>query len=351
MQNYSCKNCGAELFWDTQAGCLKCQYCDSEYQAEDFADHTVDPNAAQDPETIDTQYAATEVEDGMVLYKCSTCGGEVVALPTTMATICPYCGEAISITSKSAGMFRPEMCIPFKQSKKEIMEVYKQYVNKSLLTPKTFKEESTIEKITGLFAPFYLHDVYGSGNYVFTGETTSARKRGDDRVTTHKVYDLSVRTSGEFKKIPTDASTKLENKLMEAIEPYKYDEEKPYNPAYMAGFVAEQGDDEKADLDERAETRFKTGLRDKARSLFSGYSGVTVKTENVNISKHDSQYVMLPVWMLNVKHGDKKYTFAINGQTGKVSGKLPMDVGKLALIGAGVFGAADLIVALISMFA
>jgi DNA-directed RNA polymerase subunit RPC12/RpoP len=350
MQNYNCKNCGAELFWDTQAGCLKCQYCDSEYQAEDFTDQTIDPAAAKDPETIDAAYASTEVEDGMVLYKCGTCGGEVVALPTTMATICPYCGEAISITSKSAGIFRPEMCIPFKQSKKEIVEIYTQYVNKSLLTPKEFKEESTIEKITGLFAPFYLHDVSGAGDYVFAGETTTSRKRGDDKITTHKVYDLSVRSFGEFNKIPTDASVKLENTLMEAIEPYKYEDSKDYNPAYMAGFVAEQGDDDKSELNERAETRFKTGLREKAKSLFSGYSGITVKSENVNISKHDSQYVMLPVWMLNVKHGDKKYTFAINGQTGKVSGKLPMSGGKLALIGGIVLGTVDIIAALISVF-
>ena len=124
---------------------------------------------------------------------------------------------------------------------------------------------------------------------------------------------------------------------MNALEPFNYEDIKDYNPAYMAGFLAEQTDDDKASLDVRAEERAKEGMRQSARQQLSEYSSLMQQMEHHDIVDHQSDYTMLPVWMLNVKHKDKRYTFAINGQTGKVVGKLPMDKLKLALIGAGSF--------------
>jgi DNA-directed RNA polymerase subunit RPC12/RpoP len=350
MQNYNCKTCGAELHWDTHAGCLKCKFCESEFQPEDFADNTVAQQVQS--EEVNPEFTTTAVEsEDMSIYECKNCGGEVVTLKTTMATVCPYCGEAISITSKSVGAFRPELCIPFKQDKKEITKLYKSYVSRSFLTPKSFKEEHTVEKIQGLFVPFYLHTMTDKAQHQFSGEKTSSHKRGYDKVTKHDVYDLQINAVGTFEKIPTDGSVRIDNKLMDAVEPFDYQQCKPYNPAYMAGFMAEQIDDDIATMNDRAETRAKEGMRSKARDAFSDYSSLVVKNEHQTINDHKSQYVMMPLWMLNVKHNNKKYTYAINGQTGKVVGKLPMDKIKLFFIGLGVFLASDLIIALISMFA
>lgn len=351
MQNYSCKNCGAELFWDTKAGCLKCQYCDMEYKPEEFDDKTISEEPVSEPEIVEQEYTNVDLTEDMVVYRCDTCGGEVVALKTTMATICPYCSEAISITSKSVGEFRPEQCIPFKYDKKQIMQIYKDYVNKSFLTPKEFKQDNIIEKIQGIFTPFYLHDIDLRAAHSFEGEKVTSSRSGYDKIDTHKVYELSIQSLGKFEKIPTDASVKIENSLMDAIEPFDYKECKDYNPAYMAGFVAEQTDEEMASMEERAKTRSTQSVREKNRAAFNSYSRVTQKSENLNFLSHDKKYVMLPVWLLNVKHGDKKYRFAINGQTGKIVGKLPINFGKLIGLSAGAFAVVDLIAALLFSFA
>jgi DNA-directed RNA polymerase subunit RPC12/RpoP len=287
----------------------------------------------------------------MSVYECKNCGGEVVALNTTMATICPYCSEAISITSKSVGNFRPNLCIPFKKSKEQIVEIYKNYVNKSFLTPKAFKEQSTIEKIQGLFTPFYLHDLKDHAIHNFEGEKTSSMKRGYDKVTTHNVFRIRVEANGTFEKVPTDASVRISNQLMDSIEPFDYGELKDYNPAYMAGFIAEQTDDNKEDMDKRAEDRAKSGMKERARGAFSGYSCVETVSENDNIYEHTSSYAMLPIWLLNVNYANQKYTFAVNGQTGKVVGKLPMDKMKLFFIGCGTFLASDVVLTILSLLA
>ena len=348
MQNYNCQNCGAELYWDVQASCLKCRFCDSEYQVSDFEDGTI----AEEPvksEDAEQEFVNTEVSEEMVVYECKNCGGEVVALKTTMATICPYCSEAISITSKSVGEFRPEICIPFQKDKKAAMELYKNYVSQSFLTPKAFKEQSVIEKIQGLFVPFHLHTIKDKASHTFHGERHTSRRVGYDRITTHRIYNLNVCASGEFERVPTDAAAGIQNDLMDALEPFDYTGLKDYNPAYMAGFLAEQRDDDPAKMDERAEERVKEGMEARARGAFSGYLGMNLVDKNDIIENHKSEYAMIPVWLLNVNHEGIKYTFAINGQSGKVVGKLPVDKKKLALIGAGVFIATDLIVALIAM--
>ena len=349
MQTYYCKNCGAVLYWDASHDCLKCQFCDEEYQITDFEDKS---NTDQEvkSEALDKEYVATETTDDMSVYECKTCGGEVVAMNTTMATVCPYCGEAISITSKTVGDFRPELVIPFKNKKKEAEEIYRNYVNKSFLTPKEFKEDNLIEKIQGLFTPFQLHTICDTARHSFKGEKVSSHKSGYDKVDTHKVYNLSITADAKFDKLPTDASKKIENELMDALEPFNYADLKDYNPAYMAGFIAEQRDEEPEAMEKRALDRCKTAMDQKARQAFTGYSSVSQQSENHNITSHEQNYAMLPVWILNVKHGGQNYKFAINGQTGKVVGKLPVDKAKLIKICAACFGVAEILVTTVMMF-
>ncbi len=347
MQNYNCKNCGAVLYWDVKEDCLKCEFCGSKYHPSDFEDHTVTKEEVKSEEK-EKEFTNSEAAEEMVVYACDNCGGEIVTLKTTMATICPYCGEAISITSKSVGNFRPELCIPFQKDKKEIMQLYKNYVNRSFLTPAKFKSDHTIEKCQGLFTPFYLHTLNDKAKHIFKGERSSTRRRGDDQVTTHQVYQLVLEANGKFERIPTDGSVRIDDSMMEAIEPFDYSACKPYNPAYMAGFAAEQTDDDLSKLSQRAEQRIKEGMKNKAEEAFTGYGGVILEQDMHQISNHSSEYVMLPVWLLNVKYGGEKYTFAVNGQSGKVSGKLPIDKTKLISLVLGSFFLSDLLLALIS---
>ena len=343
MQNYKCKFCGAELYWNTDEGCLKCNYCESTYQPSDFDDATQSEVIITEKPVEPIYTAASETEQ-MVVYECKTCGGEVVAMETTMATICPYCGEAISITSKSAGEFRPQLLIPFEKSKELIVQSYKDYVNRSLLTPRKFKKEHTIEKIQGLFSPFNLHTVVEHSKHRFSAETTSSSRRGDDKITHHRVYDLAIIADGKFKRIPTDGVKTLDNALMDSLEPFEYSALTPYNPAFMAGFLAEQIDEDDEKMSVRAEARSKNGMTEKARAAFRGYQDLRLINEEHEVKEHIKEYVMLPVWLLNVKHGDENYQFAVNGQTGKVVGKLPMDIKKLILILLGAFVASDIII-------
>lgn len=54
-------------------------------------------------------------------------------------------------------------------------------------------------------------------------------------------------------------------------------------------------------------------------------------------------YALLPVWLLNTRYKDKLYTFAMNGQTGKFIGELPVCKKKYWGYFAGMFAGFSLL--------
>ena len=60
---------------------------------------------------------------------------------------------------------------------------------------------------------------------------------------------------------------------------------------------------------------------------------------NIQFNNGRAKYALYPVWLLNTTWEGKKYTFAMNGQTGKFVGNLPLDKRKLTGWFAGLLGA------------
>ena len=350
MQKFNCHTCGAELYWDAEAGALKCKYCDSVFQPSDFEDATVDADPTVDT-TIDAKYSnnAEAAIEGMVIYKCTNCGAEVVTSETTMATTCAYCGRAISLTNKTAGEFRPDKVLPFKITKEKATEIYKKYIKSSPLTPKLFSEEQTIKKMQGLYVPFFLHSANLNASATVNAENVKHSRHGDDRIDHHSIYRIDVDMVGNYEKIPTDASKKIENSLMDNLEPFDLKVLTDFNPAFMAGYFAEQPDEKTEDTIDRAISRMDDAMKEKIKEVSGNYSSKTIGAYHGDFNNKSAEYAMLPIWLLNVEYQDKMYTFAINGDTGKAVGKLPMSKAKLAAYAAASFFGSQIVFILLNL--
>lgn len=356
MQKYNCKNCGAELYWDSNANCLKCEYCDSEYQASDFETQT--PESADDtntgdtaPETADQFATATDESDSLelVVYKCSHCGAEIVTAKSTIATTCAYCGRAISITGKLVDNFKPDAVIPFLIDEAKAKDIYQKYIHSTFLTPKTFGTESTLKKMKGIYVPFWLHSFQNRTNALLHCENTVSKRRGHDKIVEHHMYHVTMDTQGVFTNIPTDALKNLDNALMDAIEPFDYNKLKEFNPAYMAGFYAEEYNEDDAATLDRAKDRAKETMLLQTRDAAGAYGVKTIHSSSDTFSNTVSRYAMLPVWLLNVEYQGKDYLYAINGETGKIAGKLPMCKKKLLGSIAGSLAGSYLVITLVKL--
>ena len=78
-----------------------------------------------------------------------------------------------------------------------------------------------------------------------------------------------------------------------------------------------------------------------------GYVTVIPTSKNLQVNNTKAKYVLLPVWMLHTKYKDKTYTFAMNGQTGKMTGTFPICPKRSAAWFAGICAGVTALVSLI----
>ncbi len=335
LLKYQCTACGGPLHFDVNKQLIICDYCDSEYTKEYFKEEEEGQS-----EKIDWNIEGT-VKDHEVIgeqsgFICSSCGAEIVSDGNTVATECMYCGNPVVITNNVSGMVKPDMVLPFKIDKVEAEKLLKQFYNKKFLLPSTFKDQNRISKIVGMYIPFWLFTGKGEGDIVFDARNVKKWTSGEYRYTETKIYHANRAGDLQFEKVPVDASKKMLDNYMDGLEPYDYNDLKSYSSTYMAGYFADKFDVSVDECSERAKIRIVNSTIDTMKETVTGYSTVSVKNSNIKMSNDEISYVLLPVWMLNTKYKDKMYQFAINGQTGKVSGELPIDKLKKNLLFAGI---------------
>ena len=332
MLKYQCPKCTGPMHFDTSIQMVVCDYCDAQFPESYFQpDEPATPTEEVDWK-IEGNVKKNEVMEEQSGFICTSCGAEVVSDGNTAATECMYCGNPIVLTDNVSGMVKPDMVLPFKIDKAEAEKMLKGFYNKKFLLPSAFKDNNRIRKIAGMYIPFWLFSGKGDGYLYMDGQTSRTTREGDYKVTTTKHYDVRRAGTVDFTNIPVDASEKMEDNYMDGLEPYDYSELKEFSPSYMAGFFADKFDVSVEDCTERAKVRVLSSTKESMRATVKGYSSVVETGSNIQFVTDDVRYAMLPVWMLNTKFEDKMYHFAINGQTGKVSGDLPIDKNKKRLL-------------------
>lgn len=357
INEYKCPSCGGAIEFDSHSQKMKCPYCDTEFDLETLKkyDEQLSKEAEQKDDISDwqtdpgKQWQEGET-DGMNVYTCKSCGGEIVSDENTGATSCPYCGNPVILTERFRGALRPDMVIPFKLDKKAAKEAYYKHIKGRPLLPKVFRRENHIDEIKGIYVPFWLFDadVAADARYKATKVRTWSDSDYDYTETSYYSVDRSGNMS--FVSVPVDGSSRMPDDLMESIEPYKVADAVEFQTAYLSGYLADKYDVDAQQSTDRARERMKESAQDVLRDTVKGYVSVIPENTNVRISGGDAKYALYPVWILNTTWRGKKYIFAMNGQTGRMTGDLPVDNGAYTrwLLGlTAVFSIAAYLVALL----
>ena len=357
INEYKCPSCGGAIEFDSHSQKMKCPYCDTEFDLETLKkyDEQLSKEAEQKDDISDwqtdpgKQWQEGET-DGMNVYTCKSCGGEIVSDENTGATSCPYCGNPVILTERFRGALRPDMVIPFKLDKKAAKEAYYKHIKGRPLLPKVFRRENHIDEIKGIYVPFWLFDadVAADARYKATKVRTWSDSDYDYTETSYYSVDRSGNMS--FVSVPVDGSSRMPDDLMESIEPYKVADAVEFQTAYLSGYLADKYDVDAQQSTDRARERMKESAQDILRDTVKGYASVIPENTNVRISGGDAKYALYPVWILNTTWRGKKYIFAMNGQTGRMTGDLPVDNGAYTrwLLGlTAVFSIAAYLVALL----
>lgn len=334
VKTYKCPGCGADMKFDAAAGKLSCEYCETELTVAEA--EALDEANKQDAESADSEDVIDETNEAesfgcsadLIKYKCSTCGAELVTDEHTAATFCNYCGSPNLLSERLEGERMPAKVIPFKITRQKAEDIYREWCKKGKLTPGEFVKQSTIEKISAIYVPFWLYD-YGA-NAKIRANCTKVRstRRGDYQYTYTDHFRVYRDVSAEYLKIPADASVKMPDDMMDKLEPFNYNELVDFSMPYLSGYMAEKYNYTSEELAKRVESRISGYITDEGRKTINGYASVSISGKNVTLSKKVADYVMLPVWMLTYRYKGKEYMFAINGQTGKLVGNRPVSAGK-----------------------
>ncbi len=334
LKQYKCPSCGGPINYDATSGNLKCPYCSSEFEIgtlqgydEDLKNTVEEELNWLDKPGLDW---TEEEESKLRHYVCESCGGEIIADINTGATRCPYCGNSVIVPQKFSGDLKPDLVVPFKIEEKQAKEAYRNHLKGKPLLPKFFNDENRINELKGIYVPFWLYDaeVDMAARY----RATRSRSWSDSNFRYVETSYFSIYREGEigFDNVPVDGSTNIDNALMESIEPFDISEAVDFKTAYLAGYLADKYDISAEDSEYQANQRIRNSAETALASTVRGYDSIALESMNMSLNNHTVKYCLLPVYILNTTYKGEKFTFAMNGQTGKLVGDLPVDRGAYA---------------------
>lgn len=308
---FKCKNCGGNTVYAPERGKMYCPHCEGMDSEEQIGDNS--------------------------LVQCVNCGAPLQLSEYTSACRCEHCGTYLIFDERISEPFKPRLILPFHVSRKMAVEQLEREFTNRLFAPSDFMSVKSLEKMEGIYVPFWLYDY--DVDYDFAGEGTRIRTwtSGDMEYTETSYYEVIRKMDADFEQVPVDASYVMADGVMDLMEPYDYQGLMDFSPKYMSGFVSERYNQQADELAARAEDKVKEASENLMQGSISGYTTMRTYHRNLTLQQKDSCYALMPVWQYVYRYKDKTYLYHVNGQTGKVVGATPVSRAKVVAYGVSVF--------------
>ncbi len=314
-----CKNCGHALVYDPTIRKLSCVTCGSSYEAEEVESESKKYRENERVMTRGEVYGEgmDEVQEEFLecyIYTCSECGGEIVIHGSEVSTKCVFCGNPTVVFSRVAKEKTPDYILPFSVTKEQAVQMIHKRIRHSLFVPSEVKNFQA-EDVRGIYLPFWLVNA----NFEETCIVKSVIKSG--KYSTTKYWGRT----GHMKmtNLPLDGCRLLSNESSSRLEPFPFQEMKPFDEDYLLGFYSNASDIDYEEMFHITDSR--------SQEIFeqSAMEGVKGSSKSIKLQAHqtsilnDYKYAMFPVWFVTFNYKGKHNTILVNGRTGKVVCGLP----------------------------
>ena len=342
VRTYQCPCCGAPLQYAGDVGKLHCASCGNSFDPADVqALQGVGGESDIGFDRPEEGFTREELES-IRAYVCQNCGARLMTEATTTATCCAYCGSPAVLADAIEAGVRPQRVVPFRVSAEEAEAAFHGYFTGKRLLPNVFlKTRNRIAEMRRLYVPYWLFDCAASARITFDARRSRSIRQGDWMIVRTDHFLVQRAGSMRFAGIPVDGSEKLDNRITESLEPYDLTAAVPFQPAVLAGAMADRADVDAAACEARAAERVAASMESALRSTVVGYTSVTARQRSVHSDQGHVTPALMPVWLITTekeeKGGTRTYTFAINGQTGRLTCDVSYDRGKAAAWYAGIF--------------
>lgn len=319
-----CPTCTAPLHFNPKSQNWHCEYCGNDYSLNEIKEYAKKMN-----KELNSKSKGNVKADS---YTCSNCGAKIIAEPNTSATFCVYCKNTAILKERFQDDFAPSLIIPFYKTKDDAISAFKKLKKGRPFMPKAFNDEKNINEMRGIYIPFWLYDCSLDSSIETDSKRVSSWSDSRYRYVKTDSYKSYRAGNISFDNIPVDGSTHFNDEIMNSIEPFDYGKMVEFNYSYLSGFLSEVYDVDSDTSYQIAIRRAKESAVLELKNSIVGYSSVVVLDQKHKVNLKDKKYALLPVWLLNIKYKDKLYTFAMNGETGKLIGDIPIDKKKVIIM-------------------
>lgn len=331
IKTYKCLSCGASLKFDPNSQKFKCEYCDSVFEVSELKNEEV-------------------FSEQVNVYNCKSCGAEVITEEDTTASFCFYCHNPVIITSRLRGDFKPDFVLPFQIDKRTAIERFKTWASRNKFIPASFLSASSMEKITGMYLPYWSVKAESKCHLKGKGENRKVWRTGDKEHTKVDTHSFNKQFDQDIKGIYLIAYETIREKLIGSVYPYNLEELKPFSPSYLSGFFAHKYQKTKDDLKESLDSYVSKTAIQGANNAIGNLSNIEYDINDIEINIKDYYYILLPIWILTFNYYNKTYVYAINAQTNKAFGELPLDKRRLRKYAFGISAVIFIILMLGGLF-
>lgn len=338
--NYKCPACGAPLTFNPDTQRFDCEYCLSQFSPEKIQQMNAEGEGKEDSAQRAQQRAnqSNTYDDDAVLYTCPSCGAEVVTTASTAATFCYYCHNPVVLGGRLSGQLKPEKVVPFALSREKAVETFMGFIKKKKFLPNDFASQKQIEKMTGIYFPYWYVDSQQDSFMTAIGTKVRSWRVGNKRYTETSKYRIVRGGDVIVNNVFERALKTTDRDMLQCVHPYDLRQAKDFSMSYLSGFFAEKRDLERHQLQQGVDARIDEYCKEVLKSTAPGYSSIMIESYRDRTDIEKWTYALLPVWVLTYKYKGKIYPYAINGQTGKTYGSLPASTGKLFAL-AGIITA------------
>ena len=333
-----CPNCGGGMVYDIGKKQLVCPYCDTTSTVEAYRLN----NAA---EYVNDNYSVNT-------YRCKNCGAELTAPEEQTVAYCSYCGGEAMLHEKQTETIRPKRIIPFVKTKQEAIRAYEAAVQKALYVPKELKDASFLEGFRGVYLPYWGIDVdIPRQELTLKGTRTYTQGKYDYTET----YDVSAQVGGQAEGAIYDASAAFDDTLAAQIAPFDQKGARAFDEAYLAGFYADKVTSSPEvyttlATEQAADKVFDTIKQKAGKVSVSVPASREKRVEQIGAKATGYEVSLFPVWFLTWRRKDRVAYSVMNGQSGKITLDLPVDLKQFFLYSAAAAAVLFLVLSLLPAF-
>ncbi len=328
--DFKCPQCGGSTAYSIEDGGLKCTNCG---YYEPPAHQAVGRQAQQFEFKVETlEQAARGWGEARRQIECQSCHAVTVLPPGQLTYTCPFCGSNRVVQSDAAqDGLRPRYLIPFKIEPETCTATAAKWLGASWMLPAKLRQVAQIGSFTGIYLPFWTFDAQTKAAWraqVGYDETrrTYDGKEWHTQTVTHWRWKTGNVTQG-FDDLVVSGTPHVSDSILSTIDDFDLNALADYEPAYLAGMHAQAYAvplEQAWDVG-RAQMRAATRKACEQDALSGGGDHLRSLSMNVDFANESWRYVLLPVYLASFSFNDETFQVVVNGQSGSIGGRRPVD--------------------------